>query len=324
MPHVGSKDDFDRLDPALHRRFLPDIAHRTTAEFLYHPKFSQIRRRYVFDTSAQYTAAVFPGGRQSTAYRVITVGALISQYQAWNRDDRETYPTLIRLKRSVSIMSHTSARQIDEHVARLVQTGYVALERTEIDGRLRLLQPTDKLLAWESTRVASYYGILDALYPNSGYAYAARRNPAFLRAQHTASTSIFGIIGNFLRANSDLLPFLSMNAGGLVLMHLAVYTDDERDRMVPKDILDFFEYHFRVSRSHLRNIIITAEAADILVRSKQKNKLPALTPRGHAAIDRFIADTLASHDLTYRMALMELGKELLPRPRERVALGAEG
>lgn len=291
----------DASEDPLFRRFLPEIEHRTTGEILGHPDFARVRPDYIAATSAQYEVGVLPGNWQSTAGRVAALGAVICNDAVFDPGDRATWPTLARFKQSVAVFGLTSPRQIDEIVARLAATGHLTLERAPEDGRVRLLRPTERLLAWDREVVASYYGILRLLYPETGYALPMARDPGFQRAQRGVATTIFPIIGGFLAANADLLPFLSMNNGVHVLLMLAAARAADPAAAIREGDLAGLKPRFGFSRSHVRNVLVAAEAHGLVARPRRAGF--GLTPRGIAALDRFIADTLASHDMTYRMAL---------------------
>lgn len=309
MRYDPSHGAFVGANPTLFQCFLPEVAHRTTGEILLHPDFARIRRRYVLDTTEHFATAIFPGGLQSTAYRVVALGVLMDLYEAWDPLDRETLPTLTRLKRKVAIINLSSPRQIDDFVHRLIQTKDVTLERTEIDGRIRLIKPSDRLASWHEAMTASYYGILDRLYPTPGYGLAVARDAEVLRAQRIVAKSTFAAIGRFLMQNEDLLPFLNMNLGGIVLMRLAVADEAAPDEAETDTLFDTLKLKYGITRSHFRNITVTAEERGLLERSGRRGKILSLTSRGHLAVDRFIADTLASHDMTFRMALTKIGAD---------------
>ncbi len=287
-------------DASLFQRFLPEIDHRTTGEILSHPGFARMRPAYITATTAHYEVGVLPGHWQSTAGRVAALGAFICNDAVCDPTDRATWPTLARFKESVAVFGLTSPRQIDEIVARLVSTGHLTLERPAEDGRVRLLRPTERLLAWDREVLASYYSALRLLYPETGYGPALDRDPAFQRAQRGVATTMFPVIGRFLAANTDLLPFLSMNNGVHVLLMLAEASAADPTAPVRESALAGLKPRFGFSRSHVRNVLIAAEAHGLVVRRGPVGL--GLTPRGSAALDRFIADTLASHDMTYRMA----------------------
>lgn len=296
-------------DPSLFQRFIPEIAHRTSGEILTHPDFAAMRPRYVAGTMACYEIASFPGGWQSAAYRVAIISAIICLHAAWDPADRATWPTLARLKEAGATFGLSSPRQIDDLIARLVETNYVVLERPDADGRLRLLVPTDKLLAWDRVLLSSYYGVLQNLYPDPGYAPAVARDPTFHLAQRRVSVGMFHVIGRFIARNGDIVPFLQMYQGFQVLMRVILMREADAEATIRDGDFSDIMARFGVSRSHVRNILATAEAGGLLTHDGRGRKHLAPTPRGLAAVDRFIADTLASHDMTYRMALASLGAE---------------
>jgi hypothetical protein len=291
-------------DDSLFRRFIPEIDHRTTGEVLAHPGFARMRPVYIATTMAHYELTVLPGHWQSTAGRVAALGAIVCNDAVFDPADRATWPTLARFKQSVSAFGLTSPRQIDEIVARLVATGYLTMERSPADGRVRLLRPTAALLAWDREVLAAYYGALRLLYPETGYGLALTRDPAFQRAQRGASTTMFPVIGRFLAANTDLLPFHSMNNGVRVLLLLWEATHTAPTAPVREGDLAGLRPRFGFSRSHVRNVLAAGEEHGLVARAAGTGL--GLTPRGMTALDRFIADTLSSHDMTYRMALQAL------------------
>lgn len=290
-------------DPSLFQHFLPDLAHRTSGEILSHPRFAQMRRGYVAGTMACYEIASFPGGWQSAAYRVASIGAIVCLHAAWDPEDRTTWPTLARLKAAVATLGLSSPRQLDDLVARLSRTGHVALERPAADGRLRLLRPTDKLLAWDRAVLSSYYDVLHDLYPEPGYGPAVARHPDFHLAQRRVSVETFDVIARFMARNRDLMPFLHMYQGFHVLMRVILMREADAESTIRDGDFSDLITRFGVSRSHVRNILASAVAAGLLTEAGPGRKHLGPTPRGLAAVDRFIADTLASHDMTYRMAL---------------------
>lgn len=290
---------------ALFRRFLADVDHRTTGEILAHPGFAQMRRHFITDTMGCYETARFPGGCQSTAYRVAAVGVIICLYAAYDDAFRGTWPTVARLKQTIITFGLSSARQVDDFVARLVRTDHVVLERSEADGRLRLLKPTDKLLAWDSGVLVPYYDALHALYPEPGY--DAIRDPGFHLAQRRTAVRYFASLAGFMQENTDLLPFHNMYQGVHILMAMANLGAAEDASPVHEPDLGVLQEKFGISRSHIRNTLLAAQQAGLLTWNGRGRKVLALTPRGLTAIDRFIADTLSAHDLGYRLALADLG-----------------
>lgn len=299
-------------EPSQFQRFIPEIAHRTSGEILTHPGFARMRRQYITVTMTCYEIANFPGGWQSAAYRVATISAIVCLHAAWNPADRATWPTLARLKEAGASFGLSSPRQIDDLIARLVETDYVVLERPAAYGRLRLLVPTEKLLAWDRVLLSSYYGVLQDLYPDPGYGLAVTCDPALHLAQRRVSVGMFDVIGRFIAQNGDILPFLQMYQGFQVLVRVILLREADAQAAIRESDFSDIVARFGVSRSHVRNILAAAEAGGLLTSRGRGLKDLAPTARGLAAVDRFIADSLASHDMTYRMALASLEAEPAP------------
>lgn len=292
------------------RRFLPDIDHRTAGEILAHPEFSRMRRFYIVRTMARYDVANFPGKLQSAAYRVAAIASIVCRHAAYEAEDRATWPTLAHVKASVATFSLSSARQIDSFVARLVETGHVALERVPTDGRLRLLRPTERLLDWDRAVMEAYYESLQILYPEPGYGMALAQDPHFHLTQRRVSTRYFSQVAAFMHENTDLLPFHGMYQAVHMLMTIANLGADAAPAALRERDFAPLQERFGISRSHIRNTLAAAEKAGLLVRSGQSPWTVTLTPRGLAALDLFIANTLAGHDLAYRLAAADLGRPM--------------
>ena len=302
-------------DGSLFRRFDPDIAHRTTGEILSHPDYARVRTVYMVRTRAINEIGRFPGNWSSTAYRSAAIGAIVCLHAGYDPNDRATWPTLARFKAAAGAIGLSSRRQLDDIVARLVATGYISLDPSDADRRLRLVRPTEKLLAWDLEFLCTYYDILQMLYPDGGYEIAVRRDPHFYRIHRRGALKIFPVIGRFIMQNAALLPFMQMNGGTSILMALISTTPSGELAPLREVTLTSLKERFGISRSHVRNVIALAEAQNLVTRIGTGRKWLNLTSRGLDALDQFIADTLASHDLTFRIAMNEMRRA--PSPADR-------
>jgi hypothetical protein len=287
------------------RYFIPEIGHRTTEEILGHPGYMRMRRHYIATTLANYDRSRFPGGLQSAAYRVAALGSIVCLHAAHDPAERATWPTLARFKQAVGVIGLSSPRQLDDLVAHLSATGHVVLERPAFDGRLRFLRPTEKLLAWDREVLCTYYDALEMLYPVPGYGPAIAREPDFHLAQRRAAVRMFDVIARFFAENDVLMPMHGMNNGVHALMLLADAKADDSEAPVRETDFRVLRTRFGMSRSHIRNIFVVAQAHGLITRSGMGRREIDITRAGLASLNRFIADTLASHDMTYRMALQQ-------------------
>lgn len=104
-----------------------------------------------------------------------------------------------------------------------------------------------------------------------------------------------------------------MDQGFQVLMRVILLRETDAEALIRESDFSDIVARFGVSRPHVRDMLATAEASGLLARGGRGRKHLDPTPRGVAAVDRFIADTLASQDMTDRMALARLDGEP-PRP----------
>jgi hypothetical protein len=290
----------------LFRRFIPDIEHRTTGEIVSHPDYARIRTIYIAHMLSHYEVRRFPGNWPSTAYRVAAIGVIVSLHASYDADDRSTWPTLKRFKDAAALIGLSSPRQLDDVIARLMATGHVTVERPATDRRLRFLQPTETMLTWDREWLCSYYDILQMLYPGSDYGIAVRREQEFYVAHRRNALKIFSVIAQLLMKDAALLPFALMNNGALVLMNLLLIKSKDPSSTVTETSFAGLMDRLGVSRSHIRNVIVAAEAHHLVERIGAGRKAISLTPRGISAIDRYIGDSLSSYDLTFRIAEMTM------------------
>ncbi|BAU89162.1 hypothetical protein MPPM_0557 [Methylorubrum populi] len=284
-------------------RGIGEIEHAIPEQILGHPDFPIARRVFVSEHAKVYEAGVFPAQFGADAGRVTTLAIIVCQHAGYDPADRANWPTLSRLKDTVARFGFASPRLIDSFVARLVQTGYVELRQQPDDNRVRLLCPTERLLAWDRDWMAAHYAALEVLYPDPGFGPARRRDPAFQAAHARSAVAAFDAIIAMMWSNLEIIFFLSSTSALIILLSLfEMGGSDPASRIREADLVQLAP-RFAVSRSHLRNILAVAQERNFLVRSGPRNAYIHLTPHWVAAFDRFIAGSLAQSDLTYRLAL---------------------
>lgn len=284
--------------------------YRSVEEILAHPDFPAARRLFVAEHALVYEAGTFPAQIGADVGRVTTLAIIVCLYAAYDPADRETWPTLARLKDNVARFGFASPRLIDDFVARLNQTGYLEMERQPEDSRVRLLKPTERLLAWDRAWMAAHYAPLDLLYPKPGYGLPLRRDRAFQAAHAGAAPAAFDTIAAMMWVNLEIVYFLSATGALIILLAFFEMGGAEPDARIREADLAHLAPRFGVSRSHIRNILAMAQERGFVVRSGPRNAFLHLTPRWIAAFDRFIADSLVQSDLTYRLALRAMGTEV--------------
>ncbi|AWN39040.1 hypothetical protein DK427_15505 [Methylobacterium radiodurans] len=286
----------------------PPAAPLTAEAILAHPDFPEARRVFIAEHRKVYDSEVFPGRFGADVGRVTTLAIIVCLYANYVRADRETWPTLTKLKTTVARFGFASPRLIDTFVARLVQTGDLVLRKQPDDSRVRLLCPTEKLLAWDREWMAAHYAALDLLYPEPGFPLARQRDAAFQTAHAKCAIDAFDGIIAMIWSNMDLVFFLSSTSALIILLSVLDRSGADAENHFQESDLGELAKSFSVSRSHIRNILAAAQEIGFLTRSGPRKTLWQLTPRLVSAFDRFIADSLVHSDVTYRLGLRGLAE----------------
>ncbi len=267
-----------------------------------HPRFAEARATYLDQTLAVYETRNFPGQMKPDAERVILIGIFLALWAKGEASGRPSRLSLTRVKGAVAEAGLFGQRQVDDIVARLVQTGHVIARADAADARLRILEPGEPLLAWNRSWLRAYHEPLQLLYPDPGFARALDPDPAFQRAILAQGLDALPAANEVLAhdpAVSDL--YGRPGAFNTLLSMVRLQRADPESRFRESQVAVLAQ-PFGVSRSHVRNIIQTATERNLLSRSPDAQADIRVAPRGLDAADRFIADTLRTSEVTYRAA----------------------
>lgn len=285
---------------------LEAFAYHSAEEILANPLFEGARRIYVdaalrlYENEPSLTRLMLEAGR------ILTFRVIVCLHARHEGADRETWPTVGRLKATLDQFQAASPRQVDEIVRRLTHTGYLQIVPAPGDRRVRIVIPTDKMYAHDREWLAAHFAPLDHMFPIPGYALAMKRDPLFHKAELQASIAAFARAAQTMSENPPMMFFLTRHAGMLILMKL-IQTMQETEDEKGLSYADI-GLRFGVSRTHVRMLLRDAERLG-LVRCTN-TQLVQLMPAVLKAFDRLLADGMASHDLIYQMALAQLDSAL--------------
>ena len=93
---------------------------------------------------------------------------------------------------------------------------------SEADRRLRRLVPAESLFAWHRKRCTHFFAAAAKVMPDDADALAALDTPAFMPKfmRHLARTHAAGF--HYVEYVPDVRPFFERNAGGPILMSIAL------------------------------------------------------------------------------------------------------
>jgi hypothetical protein len=280
--------------------------YHSSAKILAHSRFAAARAAYVGAVLDLYEGDAFLNRLLVEASRQVTFNVIVSLHCAHDAADRATWPTMRRLKAELKTFGLASDRRLEDLVARLVHVDLLELRRSERDGRVRLLTPTDEMLAVDREWLAAHYVPLHVMFPRPGYAPPVARDPAFQRAHRPIALGFSAHGAKLMAGNPAMMRYMSRDAGMLILIKLVhlTATGDAAEELSYTDL----GTRFGVSRTHVRTVLEEAERHGDLVLSGRGGHRVELKPSVLRAFDSFVADSMSGHDLIYRLTLERMGR----------------
>jgi hypothetical protein len=196
-----------------------------------------------------------------------------------------------------------SASRVEDLVSRLVKTGYLEQRVAPQDRRVRILVPTEKLIAQDQDFLVSHHLPLQILFPDPGYALIVGRDPAFQLKERLVSTELFASSAQILAGNPVMLLFLGRDAGIMILIKMIQMNARRADAGPLKISYSDLGGRFGVSATHVRNLLEQTEKMDLVRLTKTGGRFVELRPQLLQAFDRFIADAMSGFDLAYQLAV---------------------
>lgn len=272
--------------------------HRSADAILAHPLFPQARLAYVDAVLALYETRTSLVELMRDAARILTYGVVMSYWGGYHADDRATWLTVSRLKATLALFDVVSGRQIDHILSRLVDTGFVVPVQPEQDSRIRIILPSETMIAHDLDWMRAHYVPLACLYGERDYAMAISRDAGFHPRLRAASIPLFPHIAqNVLRQNSPMSRVLDRAVGVLTLMKVV-------RKLAGLDVAELsyadLGSTFGVSRTHVRGIFFTAARhGDARIEGRGRFRLLPPLLRG---FDQLVADGMAVSALAYERA----------------------
>jgi hypothetical protein len=274
---------------------------KTADEILAHPRFAEARRAHVDALVGLFAGDRFVTRLMIDAGTITFRGLLIGFHAAYDENDPTTWATPGQLRKHIVERGLASARRVDDLIARFRQVRYVESVVSPADHRVRILKPTERLIAHDRDHLAVYHRFLLDLYPGRGYEWTLGRDQQVQLAIRKALFYALPQAMAFMR-HVPVMMFLARDAGYLAFLLVAQADFGGGDGLSFASIAQ----RLGVSRTHIRNLFVEAEAAGY-VRLGPKHSGPVeIMPALRDAYDRFVADVEADQDQIAQIAFAKL------------------
>jgi DNA-binding MarR family transcriptional regulator len=277
----------------------------TPEEILAHPRFAAARAAFVDAVLAFHEGDRFSSRLLVEAMRQLTFNLIVSLHLRHEAADRTTWPTPRRLKDELKKFGLASERRIDALVARLIQLGFVESHPSEQDRRVRILNPTTKMLSLDREWLFYHYVALHVMFPDPGYPEPMARDAAFQRAQRLIAADFSAEGARVMADHPAVMRFMNRDAGALVLIKLVQMSIAGSGGLSYSDI----GARFGISRTHVRRLLEEAAQHGDVSLSGRGGQLVELKPSILHAFDRFVAAAMSGHDMLYQLARERMAKE---------------
>jgi hypothetical protein len=276
-------------------------------EILVHPRFPAARAAFVDAVLALHEGDQFSSRLLVEAMRQVTFNLIVSLHLRHDVTDRSTWATPQRLKDEIRTFGMASSRRVDALVARLVQLGYVDSRPSELDGRVRILTPTTRMMSLDRDWLVYHYTPLHVMFPDPGYREPMAQDAAFQRAQRLVALDFSGKGAEIMANNPVVMRFMGRDSGILVLIKLIQMRMSAGDGEKGLSYSDIGA-RFGVSRTHVRALLEDAAEHGDVSLSGRGGRLVELKPSLRHAFDRFLADAMSGHDMLYKLARERMAK----------------
>ncbi|MBS0518219.1 MAG: hypothetical protein JSR90_05975 [Proteobacteria bacterium] len=285
------------------RRLTARAPHISIGEILDHPLFPAARKLYLDRFLAVYDGDPFLVRLLIESGRFVVYHLAVILEAGHDPERPETWFTVGRLKQFLAQFGlGVSQRQIDHLVGRLRSVGFLDVRPAEQDRRLRILKPTERMLAHDRDWLAAHYAPLTVLCPHNDYG-PIMRGDARMQVLHRRVSLEFAPIGHKLLTEApDMMLFFDRAAGHMILaalLHAALEQADDPHVAIPyADVGD----RFGVSRTHVRRLLMSAQEMGLVQLKTRGGHCVEILPRLWASYDRAIAGGMFLHDLIYGAA----------------------
>jgi hypothetical protein len=203
-----------------------------------------------------------------------------------------------------------SARHIDHLIQRLAHVGFIETRPSTVDRRVRLLRPAQPMIDHDLDWIATHYAPLAHLFGAERYRLPLHRDRAFQVVQRRVAAALEQRYSPLVH-NPIILFFTQHDSAFLILVGLirSALKAGADVAVVPYAEL---ARRYAVSRTHIRRLLDEASERGWLAMEGRHRRAITLLPPLWDAIERFVAESMANHDLTCALTMSEILSSTAP------------
>jgi DNA-binding MarR family transcriptional regulator len=218
-------------------------------------------------------------------------------------DKPETWLTIARLNSFLPKLGIAPGRTIVDFITGLQEDGLLTTRRSPLDARVRILQPTEKMLEIDREWLQLFHAPLALLYPDDDYQGAMMRDPAYQRAYRIASLTTLELAERIVGGNPPADYFIRESVGTRVLMALMQEVRGAPDGRTGPGFYTRAATLTGVSRTHVRNVLQGAIERGWIRTSDPPGLYVEVMDELRGSVERWVAESTAGVDIVHGMAL---------------------
>jgi hypothetical protein len=208
----------------------------------------------------------------------------------------------------------SSVRQVDNLIAELRDAGFLDVAQSEQDGRVRIIKPTQRAMAHDRDWLCAHYAPLAVLYPDRDYSLVTSRNAAFQLYHRRRALEFLPAAAGPLATPPEVMLFFNRPGGYLFLAVLLEAAAENRDGRHAAISYAGIGDRFGFSRTHVRQVMSDAEAADLVRLHGRGGHDVEILPALWAGHDKGVAIGMCLHDMIYARAAADWRGRKRSRP----------
>lgn len=287
----------------------PPVAHLSTDQIHAHPRWPLARDCYIKVLIGGHGRD--PGVRRlmQDMAGLVLFNLIIAIYEA-RGEARDSWPSINRIRETFATFGLASDRSVDAMLARMRQIGLIELQAAPGDKRIRLVQPTARMVEEDNAWHDNHMRALTVLLPESrDYDAVFSHDPLHRQVHRAISNSLHDKAFDVLDTTvNPLVSFLMRQDGAkIVFSYLQAALAGGNPLQVSLSYADA-STQIGTSRTHIRNLLAALEGGNLLRRHGEGGDNIELSPELWRHADYFIAGMMAANDRWWQLTRREVAR----------------